>query len=263
MRIAIMGVGKMGSWFARSLSAGHDVAVYDRDPARTESLKGVKVLAADGDVRGFNPELLINAVSLEHTTAAFDGVMPYVPTGCIVCDIASIKGQLSRYYENSPCRFVSLHPMFGPTFTDMTSLVEEAVIIIEESDREGARFFTRFFEDMKVSVSRCSFTEHDEMMAYSLTLPFVSSLAFAACVDGTPVPGTTFAKHRLVARGLLSEDDRLLAEILFNPCSVEQVERITGKLEHLKHIMKGNDYEELERFLARSRENVSQTGKML
>ena len=30
-------------------------------------------------------------------------------------------------------------------------------------------------------------------------------------------PGTTFKKHMAIAKGLLSEDDYLLQEILFNP----------------------------------------------
>jgi prephenate dehydrogenase len=256
MRIAIVGAGKMGSWFAKTLSADHEVAVYDINPARSLSLEGVRVLTKVEHVSMFSPELLINAVSLQHTTATFERVIPHLSATSILCDITSIKGELPGYYEKRSFRFVSIHPMFGPTFADMASLSQEAVIIIEESDQEGAQFFKNLFEGLGARIFWCSFTEHDKMMAYSLTLPFVSSMAFAACVNESAVPGTTFAKHRSIARGLLSEDDHLLAEILFNPYSVAELEQVTARLEHLKHIIKERDHEELARFLARLRDNL-------
>lgn len=43
-------------------------------------------------------------------------------------------------------------------------------------------------------------------------------------------PGTTFKKHMAIAKGLLSEDDYLLQEILFNPRTPSQVENIRLEL---------------------------------
>ena len=58
------------------------------------------------------------------------------------------------------------------------------------------------------------------------------------------------------AKGVLSEDDHLLAEILFNPKSLPQLEKITAKLEFLKHIIKAKDYEEAKRFFNKLRKNI-------
>jgi prephenate dehydrogenase len=101
-----------------------------------------------------------------------------------------------------------------------------------------------------------SFEEHDAMMAYSLTLPFVSSMVFASCVNLSAVPGTTFKRHLDVARGLLGEDDYLLSEILFNPNSLPQLEKISGRLNYLWHIIKQKDSGEAARFLDGLRKNV-------
>jgi len=95
-------------------------------------------------------------------------------------------------------------------------------------------------------------------MSYSLTLPFASSITFAACLTTKVVPGTTFAHHKEIARKVLEEDDFLLAEVLFNPHSIRQLEKICSKLEFLKHIIKARDYEEAEKFLARLRKNLEQ-----
>jgi prephenate dehydrogenase len=256
MRIVILGAGKMGSWFARELFGEHDIATYDIDKEKLRNLKDIKILSEIYEVRVFNPEFLINAVSLHNTIAAFEKVKPYILESCIISDIASIKSGLEDYYRTSPFRFVSIHPMFGPTFADMKSLKEESVIIVKGSDIKGVQLFRSFFERFKVKIFEYSFEKHDRMMAYSLTIPFISSMAFAACVDKTAVPGTTFARHMKLAKGLLSEDDHLLAEILFNLYSMAELDKITAKLEYLKHIIKDRDYEELESFLQRLKENI-------
>ena len=257
MRIAILGAGLMGSWLARELVKEHEVAVYDVDKERAKACKGARALLTPHEIAEFNPGLLINAASLHHTLSAFETAAPHLSRACIIADIASIKAGIVGYYEKGPFKFVSVHPMFGPTFADMETLKEESVIIIKGSDPEGAYFFKDFFRRLNLKIFEYSFDEHDRMMAYSLTIPFISSMVFAACVDTSAVPGTTFAKHMGIAKGLLSEDDHLIAEILFNPYSLPELDRITAKLEHLKHIIRGRDDEEIALFLQRLRENIS------
>jgi len=256
VRIVILGAGKMGSWFARELFREHDIAIYDIDKEKLKSLKDIKILSEIYEVRVFNPEFLINAVSLHNTIAAFEKVKPYILESCIISDIASIKSGLENYYRTSPFRFVSIHPMFGPTFADMESLKEESVVIMKGSDIKGAQLFRSFFERFKVKIFEYSFEKHDKMMAYSLTIPFISSMAFAACVDRSTVPGTTFSKHMEIAKGLLSEDNHLLSEVLFNPYSLAELDKVTAKLEYLKHIIREKDSEELETFFQRLRKNI-------
>lgn len=257
MRIAILGAGKMGSWFARVLKDGNEIAIYDTDTARAQAAGGgAKALGSLSELSAFRPEMLLNAVSLQNTIAGFDSALGLLPEGCIIADLASVKGGLSEYYMKAGRRFVSVHPMFGPTFADMAALREENAVIIKGSDAEGSEVFRKLFRSLGIRMFDYTFEEHDRMMAYSLTTPFAASLVFAACMESTAVPGTTFARHRKIARGLLSEDDHLLSEILFSPHSLTQIEKITGKLEYLKHIIKGKDYEEARRFFEKLRKNV-------
>lgn len=260
MRIAIIGAGKMGPWLARVLADdGSEVAIYDRTPAKAEAaarLSGGKALASLHGLEAFAPQLLVNAVSLQKTVAAFREVAPRLPKGCVLCDVASIKAGIEEYYLESGFRYASVHPMFGPTFATMESLREENAVIIKGSDEAGAGLFRKLFTKLGIRIFEYTFDEHDRMMAYSLTTPFAASLVFAACMESTAVPGSTFARHRKIAKGLLSEDDHLLAEILFNPNSVAQLDKITSRLEFLKHIIKGRDYEEAKRFFGKLRQNV-------
>ena len=81
-------------------------------------------------------------------------------------------------------------------------------------------------------------------------------MVFAACMKKQDAPGTTFRKHLNIAKGLLSEDDYLLAEIMFNPHTVKQIEDINSRLAYLTHIIRGRDYEEMQKFLNRLRNNI-------
>jgi len=168
----------------------------------------------------------------------------------------SVKGKISEYYKRCNFHFASVHPMFGPTFSNVDRLEDENVIIIRESSPEGALFFRDFFRELAIQIFEYSFDEHDQLISYSLTLPFASSLVFAANMNSSAVPGTTFKKHYEIAQGLLAEDDTLLAEILFNPHSSLQLEKVTNKLEFLKHIIRQRDFEEAKEFFNRLRENI-------
>lgn len=256
MKIAVLGVGKMGRWLVLELAPKHELCVYDRDPARTAGLGRVSVAAGVEGIAAFKPDLVINAVNLKDTVAAFEAVVTHLDPWCVLADVASVKGAIPGFYRKAGRRFVSLHPMFGPTFAEIGRLEDENAIIIRESDREGAYFFFDFFRDRQISVHEYSFEQHDRLIAYSLTLPFASTMVFAACMNSAAVPGTTFKKHLAIAQGLLSEDDDLLTEIIFNPYSIAQLEQVTTRLEFLKHIIRARDAEEAAAFFGRLRSNL-------
>jgi len=256
VKIAILGAGHMGGWLARILNRDHLVGVYDCQVELAGRIPGIEVFLEVGRLAGFVPDMLINAVSIQNTRAAFRESLPYLPEGCLLADVMSVKNGIRDYYTKCGFRFVSLHPMFGPTFANVDRLEEENAVIIAESDPGGKEFFRRLFQGFGINVVDYSFEEHDRKIAYSLTLPFASTLVFAANMDKRTVPGTTFRKHTLIAQGLLSEDDALLSEILFSPHSLNQLEKVTQRLEFLKHIIRQKDFEEAHRFFSRLRKNI-------
>ncbi|HMA53812.1 MAG TPA: prephenate dehydrogenase/arogenate dehydrogenase family protein [Acidobacteriota bacterium] len=256
MKIAVLGAGKMGRWLVRELAPKHEVWAHDLDAARLEGLGRAKAARTLDELIDAGPEMLINAVNLKRTVAAFEAAVPGLSPACLLADVASVKGAIPEYYRAAGRRFVSVHPMFGPTFANVARLEDENAIIIRESDREGALFFFDFFRQRQVGVHEYSFEQHDRLIAYSLTLPFASTMVFAACMDSSTVPGTTFKRHLEIARGLLAEDDDLLTEIIFNPHSIVELERVTARLEFLKHIIRARDSEEAAEFFRRLRENI-------
>jgi prephenate dehydrogenase len=246
----------MGSWLVEELCFDHEVAVYDVDIKKLKYLFKSIRLAELSEIKDFKPEIAINAVSINNIQAAFEDALPYLSQDCILADIASVKTGLQDYYETLGRRYVSTHPMFGPTFSDLKNLKDQNAILIRESDEEGKNFFRRFYRNLGLSVYEYSFDEHDRTIAYSLSIPFASSMVFAACMKNQEAPGGTFKKHLDTATGLLSQDDHLLCEIMFNPHTVMQIEKINSRLSYLTHIIKGQDHEEMIKFLNRLRDNI-------
>ena len=256
MRILIVGAGKMGSFFADLLSFDHEVALLDIDPKRFRFINKTQRNTETKEVEAFNPELVINAATLTYTIEAFNSILPYISQTCILSDIASVKTELKTFYANAKRPFVSTHPMFGPTFASLNDLSTQSAIIISDSDHMGKVFFRDLYNCIKLQVFEYTFEEHDETIAYSLSIPFASTLVFAAVMKHQDAPGTTFKRHMSLAKGLLSEDDYLLSEILFNPYTSDQVERIREKLKELLHIIKEKDNVHMKQFLTEVRKNI-------
>jgi prephenate dehydrogenase len=256
MRILILGAGKMGSFFNDALSFEHETAVYDVNPQQLRFMYHTYRFTKLEEITEFKPELVINAATVKYTLEAFKSVLPYLPKDCILSDIASVKTGLQEFYENSGFRYVSTHPMFGPTFANLDKLSTENAIIISEGDHLGKVFFKDFYQRLGLNIFEYTFDGHDETVAYSLSIPFVSTFAFAAVMKHQDAPGTTFKRHMAIAKGVLSEDDYLLQEILFNPRTPAQVEGIRTELNELLDIIKEKDAARMKKYLTKIRNHI-------
>ena len=246
----------MGSFFADVLSFTHEVAIFDPNPEKLRFTYNCIRMSQPEEIRDFQPEILINAATVRYTVEAFHQALPFVPASCIISDIASVKTGLKAFYKKTGRPYVSTHPMFGPTFASLGNLSSENAIIISESSHLGKVFFRDLYNTLKLNIFEYTFDEHDETVAYSLSIPFSSTLVFASVMKHQEAPGTTFKKHMDIARGLLSEDDYLLTEILFNPKTPGQLEQIRKELANLLKIIEARDVEGMKIFLQGVRDKI-------
>ena len=246
----------MGSFFNDVLSFQHETAVFDVNPHQLRFVYNTYRFTTLDEIKDFEPELVINAVTVKYTLDAFRQVLPVLPKDCIISDIASVKTGLKKFYTESGFRYVSTHPMFGPTFASLSNLSHENAIIITEGDHLGRVFFKDLYQTLKLNIFEYTFDGHDETVAYSLSIPFVSTLVFASVMKHQDAPGTTFKKHMAIARGLMNEDDYLLQEILFNPRTPAQVANIRTELKNLLGIIEAKDADGMKQYLTRLREKL-------
>lgn len=256
MKILILGAGKMGSFFCDILSSDHQVAIYDINPERLKFTFNCQRFTTPEEIKAFEAQLVINAATVKYTLDAFKKILPLIPNNCIISDIASVKTGLPEFYANCGHPFASSHPMFGPTFASLSNLTNENAIIITEGDHLGRIFFRDLYNRLGLHIEEYSFEKHDETIAYSLSIPFASTLAFASVMKHQDAPGTTFKRHMAIAKGLMSEDDYLVSEILFNPNTPAQLEKIQNKLSELQEIVKVRDSERMKAYLKEVRENL-------
>lgn len=256
MRILILGAGKMGSFFTDLLSFDHEVAVYEIDAKKLRFMYNTQRFTNKEEVKNFAPELVINAVSLKYTLDVFREIIPYLPHDCILSDISSVKTGFKEFYEQCGFRYVSTHPMFGPTFANLGKLADENAIVINEGDYMGRIFFKDLYSKLGLHICEYTFEEHDKTVAYSLSIPFISTFAFAAVMKHQDAPGTTFKRHMKIAQGVLSEDDCLLREILFNPYTKDQVEQICLEMKELIEIIGNKDENRMQQYLSKIRANI-------
>lgn len=247
MKIAVIGLGRMGLWMAALLSAkGHDVIGFDtnrRQVPGVTSAGGLKQAVA-GELG-----LLINAVPLGQTMEVFRELTPLLRSKTVLVDLCSVKTGLPEFYQNCGLEFCSLHPMFGALPQHAKTLAGENVVVLTAGHKSSREFFIDLFSSMNARVFEYDFQEHDEAMAYALSVPFALSFLFASTLKPETVPGTNFNKHLAITKGILTEDTELLAEIFLNPAVVKELDSMASKFQFLKHVITGRDGEELRGFI--------------
>ena len=67
----------MGSFFIDLLSFDHEVAAYEKDARRLRFTYNCQRFTSLEEVKGFQPELVINAVTVKYTLSAFERCYPY------------------------------------------------------------------------------------------------------------------------------------------------------------------------------------------
>ena len=131
----------MGSFFCDLLSFDHETAVLEVKAEKLRFMYNTQRFTTMDEVDAFDPELVINCVTLKYTTQVFDSLLPHISKDCILSDISSVKTGIKEYYEQTGHRYVSTHPMFGPTFANLGKLSTENAVIITEGDYMGRIFF--------------------------------------------------------------------------------------------------------------------------
>lgn len=179
MKVALIGAGKMGKWFAKFfLEQGVDVVVSDKDKDKLlEVKKKMGVETADTISAVKSADRVLICVPIENFESAVAEITPHIRPNEAVMDICSVKEYpvniMHKYIKNSAV--LGTHPMFGP---GVKSIKNQNFILTPTNDEERrfAEDFGNWLKEKGAKVFMMSPREHDELMSIVLGLPYFLSL---------------------------------------------------------------------------------------
>lgn len=197
MRVAVVGLGLIGGSVARRLAPGHDVRVWDTDPATRELAAGQGLTVAEdvGDT-----DVVVVATPMDVLPAVLSGLPP---AGPIVTDVGSVKAPVLAAARAAGLRdrYVGGHPMTGIErsgfgASDPALLDDAAWVLVLEDDTDLDRWLTvaELVTAAGCRVVPATAADHDEAQARISGLPHLLASALAvAGAGGGPLARTLAA----------------------------------------------------------------------
>jgi prephenate dehydrogenase len=234
MRIAIIGAGKMGVWFAKFfLEEGYSVVVADRNREKLSKLKGeIAVETADFVEAVQNADRVLICVSISAFEEVVNKISSSIREDQVVMDICSIKDfPVKVMHKHIKTGLVlGTHPVFGP---GSKGVKHKAFILTPTNaeEREFAESFKKWLETKKARVFVMPPKKHDELMSVVLGFPhFLGLVACETLLEQADYPetknvaGTTYRMLLTLAEVTALENPELFASLQLSLPELEKIE---------------------------------------
>ncbi len=195
MKIAVIGAGKMGVWFAKFYhSKGYSVTLADRKKEKIANLKKQLQINTTTDFREavIGVDQVLICVSITAFEEVVKTIAPVLHKGQIVMDICSIKETpVKLMHENiKEALALGTHPVFGP---GSNGVKHKAYILTptNAAEEKFAQEFKKVLEKEEAHVFVMSPKKHDELMSVVLGLPhFLGLVACETLLEQKNLPET-------------------------------------------------------------------------
>lgn len=172
MKVALVGAGVMGRWFAGFAKRNRwDVVVVDIDIAKAKRVaRELDVEFAKTDAEAVaGAQVAIVAVPIAKTAQVIREVSEHMQKGALLMDIASAKAEIVDTMRklDVPLELVSIHPLFGP---GATSIKGKCVVSIPVKPGKRYTRFKRRLIKRGAQVIEMDADEHDRLMAVTQCL---------------------------------------------------------------------------------------------
>jgi prephenate dehydrogenase len=253
MRIAVVGAGKMGVWFAKFFqSKGYDVTLADRKKEKLAKLKNELHVDFTADFKQAvqNADQVLICVSISALEEVVKIISPALHEGQAVMDICSIKESpvktMHQYIKGATV--LGTHPVFGP---GSNGVKHKAYVLTPTNpkEQEFAEKFKKWLEGEEAHVFVMSPQKHDELMSVVLGLPHF--LGLVACEtlleqknlsETKKVAGTTYRMLFTLAEATALETPDLYAAVQTDLPEVGKLEELfMAKAQELLTLIKKKD----------------------
>ena len=254
MRIAIIGAGKMGVWFAKFFkSQGFDVILADRNKEKIAKLRSTDIqvdLTSDFKSAVENADQILICVSISAFEEVVKTISPAIQDDQVVMDICSIKEApvkiMHQYIKNATV--LGTHPVFGP---GSNGVKHKAYVLtpINEKELEFAEHIKKWLEQQEAHVFIMTPKKHDELISVVLGLPhFLGLVACETLLEQKNLPetkkiaGTTYRMLFTLAEATALETPDLYAAVQTNLPELGKIEEtFMAKAQELLTLIKNKD----------------------
>jgi prephenate dehydrogenase len=252
MKVAVIGAGKMGVWFAKFfVSKGYDVILADRKKVKLEAQKDLLVdLTTSFEEAVQDADQIFLCVSINALEEVAKAISPAIHEGQVVMDICSIKEapvKTMHQYLNG-ATILGTHPVFGP---GSNGVKHKAYVLTPTNakEQEFAEQFKQWLEKEEAHVFFMTPKKHEELMSVVLGLPHF--LGLVACEtlleqvnlsETKKVAGTTYRMLFTLAEATALETPDLYAEVQTNLPELGNIEdTFMAKAQELLTLIKKKD----------------------
>jgi len=178
MTLGIIGFGQFGQFMAKHLQPHFDVFVYDIQDFQKEAENlSVKFVNLE---QVASKEIVIIAIPVQFQEELLKEIKVYVKPNALVFDVSSVKVkpvELMQKYLPPSVEIIGTHPIFGPQ--SGKNGIEGLKMVVCPVRTKHQQKIQSFLEDkLKLKVITCTPDEHDQQMAYVMSLTHLIGRAF-------------------------------------------------------------------------------------
>ena len=224
-KVAIMGAGEMGAWFAKQYaSKGLEILMSDNDFQKAQKV-AFEVKGRAGDAREMIPlaDEIVIATSLDSIEKVIQDNRGSLRSKKLY-DISSIKNGIPDLLGEVSDHSFSLHPMWGGATDSFRG--QNAILVPTRNlnDAVYEQFFEGFkkrFIDYGCNVGVLTSEQHDRMMAWEIGLPHylhvinggAKSMSGIDRAHGLKFEGTTARLTHVATESVVNSDPKFYREI--------------------------------------------------
>jgi len=173
--IGVIGYGRFGEMWARTLAAMSPTLVYDQKWEPAESAPTLpKPLEAAGLEQVAGSDLLFLSVPISQLEACCRRLSPLLSAHTIVVDVCSVKVHPAKVMRDTlkPDQpLVGTHPLFGPDSVARLGLPGRKIVLCRlRASSQQTQVVRAIFERLKLQIIETTPDEHDQQMARSQAL---------------------------------------------------------------------------------------------
>jgi prephenate dehydrogenase len=198
-KVAIIGLGLIGGSIGLALKRRMaDLEIVGTDIDGTTLKKAVELGAVDCAVSNVQEDLagvqlVVLAVPLGSVNEAFSAIAPYLPEGCVITDVASVKCSAIKMIEGALPRgtyYIGGHPMAGSEKCGIEAadpfLLEDAVYVLTPRGGEPREVMDTLESFIKMLGARPFILEperHDFLVAMISHMPYLAAVCLNLAVS--------------------------------------------------------------------------------